>query len=64
MTDFVDIQIIPPTARATLLRPDLHNAFNEVMIAQVSPASVKNVRGQVRFRRSPGSGILSGGGRA
>ena len=38
MSEFVKTQCIKTIVRATLARPDLHNAFNEAMIAEITKA--------------------------
>lgn len=38
MSDFVTVQLEPPIARVVLNRPELHNAFNDVMIQQLEAA--------------------------
>ncbi len=38
MIRFVQVEVASGTAWASLVRPDLHNAFNEVMIAEITQA--------------------------
>lgn len=41
MAQFLDVKTTGSIAQVTLTRPDLHNAFNEVMIAEISDAFVE-----------------------
>jgi methylglutaconyl-CoA hydratase len=38
MDEFVKVEVVPPVGRVVLARPDLHNAFNDVVIHEVTEA--------------------------